>query len=126
MERHALATLVERWLHQAVGERRLALFAELTTAELRAQQGAAFEQRTLALHAAFAELETSLDGLVIEGRSLAWRWSVSGRHVGDFAGVAATGRRVTLRGVNFQRLEQGRVAEHWTLVDTLGVLEALR
>jgi len=42
--------------------------------------------------------------------------------VGAFAGVAATGRRVTLRGVNFQRIADGKVTEHWTMVDVAGAL----
>jgi predicted ester cyclase len=40
--------------------------------------------------------------------------------------VAPTGRRVTLRGVNFQRLEREKVVEHWTLLDVFGAMQSLR
>ena len=132
MERIAAEQLVERWLKEAIGAGNLAVFDELLTEDARdANSGSArgsepFKQRTRAVRAAFAELETSLDELVVEGDRLAWRWSVHGTHVGSFGGVPASGRRVTLRGVNFQRVEQGRVAEHWTLLDTFGLLEALK
>jgi predicted ester cyclase len=66
-----------------------------------------------------------VDDLVVEGDSIAWRWTLTGKHVGPFAGLAATGKTAALRGVNFQRIANGRVAEHWTLVDAFGALRAL-
>ena len=121
MERGAIQELVRRWLQDAIGGRKLEVFDELLSVD-----SAPFKQRAAAIHAAFSDLQTSVDELLIDGDNIAWRWSVSGTHVGDFGGVAPTGRRVTLQGVNFQRLEGGRVAQHWTLADTAGVLQQLR
>jgi predicted ester cyclase len=117
MKRASILALVERWLHEAVGRHRPELFDELVTGD-----AAPYKRRAAALHAALSNLETELAELVVEGDRIAWRFSVTGDHVGELAGIAATGRRVTLRGVNFQRLEADRVAEHWTLLD----LQALR
>jgi predicted ester cyclase len=87
---------------------------------------ASFKARAGAVRTAFADIEIRVDDLVVEGDAIAWRWTLTGTHVGTFAGVAATGRRVSLRGVNFQRIEGDRVAEHWTLVDVFGATQALR
>jgi predicted ester cyclase len=132
MERRAAERLVERWLHEAVGAGKIEVFDELVHADARdlsqeiGRGSEPFKQRASAVHAAFARIETSLDELVVEGDKLAWRWRLTGRHVGSFSGVAASGRLVTLRGVNFQCVEDGRVKEHWTLADTFGLLQALR
>jgi predicted ester cyclase len=133
MERRAAEQLVERWLNEAICKGNVAIFDELLSLDVRDLSGAVptrgretFKLRARAVYDAFAELEPSLDALVIEGEQLAWRWSLKGLHRGVFAGVAASGRRVTLRGVNFQRIEQAQVVEHWTLADMHGLLQALK
>jgi predicted ester cyclase len=115
MERPAILALTERWLHAVIAQPEL--FEQLVIGD-----ATPFRLRAAELRAAFSQLQPTLEELLVEGDRVAWRWSVSGTHVADFAGIAATQRRVTLRGVNFQRLEHGRVAEHWTLVD----LQSLR
>ena len=133
MERRALEHLAKRWLNEAIRDGQVAVFDELLRPNARSESGGQlthgrepFKQRASAVHAAFSEIETALDQLVVEGNQLAWRWSLTGTHSGAFAGLAATGRRVTLSGVNFQELEGDRVAAHWTLADTFGLVEALR
>lgn len=128
MERNAIEDLVRSWLNEAIRNGNVAIFDELlaegvcdTSGGSRAFGSASFKQRALAVHGAFSSIEVALEELVIEGDRLAWRWSLTGTHTGAFAGVAATGRRVTLRGVNFQRVAGGRVAEHWTLADLAGL-----
>ena len=40
-------------------------------------------------------------------------------------GLAPTGARIHVRGVNFQRLRGGVVVEHWTTIDTFGAREEI-
>jgi predicted ester cyclase len=85
-----------------------------------------FKARAAVVRAAFADIEIRVEDLLVDGNAIAWRWTLTGTHVGPFAGLTPTGRRATLRGVNFQRLEGDRVVEHWTLVDVFGALAGLR
>jgi len=130
MERNAIEELVRRWLSGAIRDGNVAIFDELLAEDVRDCSGGSelfgsdsFKSRARAVHAAFSSIEVALDQLLIDGDRIAWRWRLTGTHTGAFAGVAASGRRVTLRGVNFQRLrsEDGRVAEHWTLADLAGL-----
>jgi len=116
MERGAIQALVERWLFEAVARQKLQLFEELVAGDPEP-----FKRRAAALGAALAELEASLDELLVDGDKVAWRFRVSGVHVAELAGAAPSGRRVTLSGVNFQRLERGRVVAHWTQLDLTGL-----
>jgi predicted ester cyclase len=85
-----------------------------------------FEARARALHAAFTGVSVTVDDLVVDGEVLAWRFTLRGEQRGPFLGVEATGRHVAIQGVNFQRIENGRVREHWTLVDRFEWLRQLR
>jgi len=60
--------------------------------------------RAAAVRARLGPLAVRVDAIVCEGDRLAWRWTV-------LAGENA------IRGVNFQRLEGGRLVEHWTMTD---------
>ena len=46
-------------------------------------------------------------------------------HLGDFFGIAPTGKKVILRGVHIMRIADGKVAEHWGSNDDLGLMQQL-
>jgi predicted ester cyclase len=121
--RTLVEALVNRWVKEAVAAGRLEVFDELAAppADLEG-----FRARTRALHAAFSDMVPAVVELLVEGDRAAWRWRLEATHRGTFLGQPATGRRVTLEGVNFQRLAGGRVIEHWTLADTAGLLQQLQ
>jgi len=78
--------------------------------------------RTRAIHAAFSDVEVAAVHVVVENDAVAWRWRLSGRHVSAIGGMPASGARRTIHGVNFQRICDGVVTEHWTTADLSGVL----
>ena len=132
MERRDIDTLVRRWT-EAIATGRLDIFDELLAKDVVDRSGPtpvsgveSFKARAGAVRAAFAEIDIRVEDLLVDGDAIAWRWALTGTHVGSFAGVAPTSRRITLRGVNFQRLRSDRVVEHWTLVDVFAATQALR
>ncbi len=132
MDRDDIERIVQRWT-RAIAEGQLDVFDELLSEDVFDRSGAtpsqgieSFKVRAGAVRAAFAEIELVVEDLVVDGDAIAWRWALTGTHVGMFAGVAPTNRRITLRGVNFQRLKGDRVAEHWTMVDVFGATQVLR
>jgi predicted ester cyclase len=133
VERGDIERLVQRWTQEVIAEGRLETFDELLAADVLDRSGPVpslgvepFKARAAAVRAAFDEIEIRLEDLIVDGDAVAWRWALTGTHVGTFAAVAPTGRKVTLRGVNFQRLRGDRVIEHWTMVDVFGATLALR
>jgi predicted ester cyclase len=56
---------------------------------------------------------------------VATRWAVSAEHIGDFLGIAATGKPVHIMGVTHRRIVAGRIAVEWTVFDNLGVMAQL-
>lgn len=78
-----------------------------------------------ALRAAFPDLRFLLDALVAEGTLVAARSTWTGTHRGAFSGIPATGREVRVRAMDFYRLEEEHIVEHWDNVDELGLLRQL-
>jgi predicted ester cyclase len=76
------------------------------------------------LRAAFVEQATFGDFLT-DGDFVAFPWQATGTHKGAFAGVAPTGKQVTLNGINIERFRDGKVVEHWSQFDTVGLLRQM-
>jgi steroid delta-isomerase-like uncharacterized protein len=54
------------------------------------------------------------------------RWSHSGTHRGEFLGIPASGKSFTMRGIDTYRVENGKLAEHWNVVDMFGFYQRIR
>lgn len=131
MDRAKIKQIVEMWA-AAVAAGDLETLSQLVAEDVRDTSGPSpsigretFRARAAGVGAAFGNMEVHVDDLVVEGDRAAWRWTLSGIHVGSFAGVAATRRRVSFRGTNFQRFAEDKVVEHWTMVDAAGLLKQL-
>jgi steroid delta-isomerase-like uncharacterized protein len=50
---------------------------------------------------------------------------ITGTHSGEFLGHPATGKRITVRGIQVGRFEDGKLVERWGATDELGILQQL-
>ncbi|AJE38738.1 ester cyclase [Streptomyces nodosus] len=85
----------------------------------------AFKAAILSTRAAFPDLTTTIDDIVVEGDRAAVRWHSSGTHVNSFLGVPPTKRRVEVSGATFARFESDRVVEEHVTWDPRSLLSAL-
>jgi steroid delta-isomerase-like uncharacterized protein len=67
----------------------------------------------------------TIEDLVAEPGKVVVRWTHAGRHVGEFMGIPASGREFRIAGIDIHRLEGGRMAEHWHVIDQLSMLQQL-
>lgn len=75
--------------------------------------------------AAFPDGRITVDEQFGEGSRVATRWTGRGTHQGELAGIAPTGKQVTVTGLTISRLQGEKVVEEWTTWDTLGMLVQL-
>jgi predicted ester cyclase len=75
--------------------------------------------------AGFPDGRIIVDDQIAEGDKVATRWTARGTQTGEIAGIAATGKEVTVSGLTISRLEGDRVMEDWITWDTLGMLVQL-
>jgi steroid delta-isomerase-like uncharacterized protein len=78
-----------------------------------------------ATHAAFPDLAVTVHDQVAEEDKVVSRWSATGTHTGGFAGVAATGRSITVTGIHIHRVRDGRLVEHWEELNLYGALQQM-
>jgi steroid delta-isomerase-like uncharacterized protein len=67
----------------------------------------------------------TVEDLVAEGDKVVLRWSQAGTHVGQFLGMPPTGRSYRTSGIEIWRVENGKLTEHWDVVDVFGQLQQL-
>jgi steroid delta-isomerase-like uncharacterized protein len=71
-----------------------------------------FRDHVLAFHRWYPDLVVTVEGQVAEGDIVVTWWTLRGTHLGEFWGVPPTKKKLTLRGVNIQRIREGRIVEH--------------
>jgi predicted ester cyclase len=71
------------------------------------------------------DLHLTIEEMVAEGDKVVWRLTGTGPHRGDFMGIPATQRSITVPGIVITRFEGGKWAEDFALWDQLGMLQQL-
>lgn len=74
------------------------------------------------LRATFSGFRAEIHHQVAEGDLVMTRKTFHGRHDGEFMGVAPTGRDVEIAVIDVVRMRDGRIVEHWNVVDIFGLL----
>lgn len=67
----------------------------------------------------------TIEDVISEGDRLVVRWTNSGTHVGNFLGIPATNKSFSVAGIDIYRVADGKLAEHWHVVDQLSMLQQL-
>jgi steroid delta-isomerase-like uncharacterized protein len=70
-------------------------------------------------------LRFEIEDIVAEGDRVVVRWSQTGTQSGNFMGIPPSGRNFTFAGIDVHRLRDGRMAEHWHVIDLFGLLQQL-
>ncbi len=77
------------------------------------------------LRAAFPDLHIEVDHLVQDDDNVAFAYTLTGTHTGEFQGHAPTGRSFSIRGLQISRFVNGLLVERWGQSDQLGILTQL-
>ena len=78
-----------------------------------------------ALLPAFPDMKLPLQDFVAEGEKVLVRLRVQATHTGAFGGMAATGRKIDIGVLDLFQARDGKLVEHWALLDNLGMLRQL-
>ena len=76
----------------------------------------------LAMRAALPDMRHTIHVQLTEGDLEAHRWTISGTHQGEWAGIPASGNPVAVKGLSLSRIEDGKVAEEWTFTNSLEMM----
>lgn len=71
----------------------------------------------------FEDLVWTVEEMVADGDAVAVRYTMTGTHRGEFAGIPPTGKAVVAQSMAFYRLADGRIVEERAQLDMLGILQ---
>jgi steroid delta-isomerase-like uncharacterized protein len=78
-----------------------------------------------ALYAAFPDLTHTITEQISARDKVVTRWFAQGTHRGTWMGVAATGKSISLAGINIYTVKNSKLAESHVQWDLLGLLQQL-
>lgn len=91
--------------------------------DIRGPEG--FKAFVAGYRAAFSDLHVEIEDQLAEGDKVATRWTATGTHDGDLAGIPPTGRRVTTPGMEIVRISGGKLVEGWEGYDSMNMMQQL-
>lgn len=74
---------------------------------------------------AFPDFQVTIEDAIAEGDRVATRGTWRGTHKGDFMGIPATGKSVSVSYCDIWRFENGKAVENWVQMDMLGLMQQL-
>jgi len=74
---------------------------------------------------AFPDAHFTIDDAFTDGENEVTRWTVTGTHEGELAGIPRTGRRFSVTGISIGRVVNGKITESWNSWDALGMMQQL-
>lgn len=77
------------------------------------------------MFSAFSDFRTEITHLVAKGDKVAARLLRVGTHQGEFAGVAATGKRASWSEIGILQIKDGKVVKSWFQPDMLTLMQQL-
>ncbi len=86
----------------------------------------AYHEQFFALFSAFSHLRIEIVQQVAEGDRVVTQLTTRGEHSEPFYGLPPTGKDVSLSTMRIDRLQDGRIAEHWSVADVAGLMQQLQ
>ena len=90
-----------------------------------AEGAAGVRQQFEAFRAAFPDFRAVIHDQIAEGDKVVTRKVFHGTHRGELMGIAPTDCEVQIEVIDIVRVQDGRIVEHWNVVDRLGLLQQL-
>lgn len=77
------------------------------------------------LRKAFPDIHFTVTSQFADADRVITHWTATGTHLGEFKGIAPTGRKFSITSIDIDRIVNGKVAECWSQMDELGLLRQL-
>jgi len=86
----------------------------------------ALKELVTSWRSSFPDGQISVEEMVAENDLVAARMLERGTHLGEFSGIPPTGRAVSYGSMTFMRVVDGRITDHWGLLDMPSLLQQIR
>jgi steroid delta-isomerase-like uncharacterized protein len=124
--------VVRRFIKEIFEEGRVEALDQLVAPDFARHTGPAGDTDRDELRAAMervskglADAVFTIEDMIAEDDRVVARVSASARQVGEFMGLAPSGRWYTIGEIHIFRVRDGKIAEHWHQADLLGMMRQL-
>jgi predicted ester cyclase len=107
----------ELWNHTGNLDAAAELFA--------ADQAEAAKQEAADFRRGFPDVISTIEDLIAVEDKVVARWRSRATHRGDYMGIAPSGKEVQFMGISVYRIEEGKIAESWTVEDQFGLMRQI-
>jgi len=83
------------------------------------------KQLMVVLGTAFPDKRYAIHDVIQEGDKVVARWTLHATHKGDYMGIPATNKQITLNGIYIIRMDNGKQVEWWLEADFLSLMQQL-
>jgi steroid delta-isomerase-like uncharacterized protein len=91
----------------------------------------AYKQVVVSFMIGFPDFQFVVEDIITDKNNVVCRWTFSGTHKGEYRGIAATNKKVSVDGITIHHLTDGRIMDTysswdvWGMMHQLGVVRAL-
>jgi steroid delta-isomerase-like uncharacterized protein len=87
--------------------------------------GDEFKQFGLSFYLAFSQGQHVFDEVIVADDKVVTCGTFTATHLREFQGLPPTGKQIALSIMHIDRIENGKIAEHWGQGDALGLMQQL-
>ena len=90
-----------------------------------AMDSESFQQFGLEFYSAFTEGQHKFDEIIVAKNKVVTCGRFTAKHLGEFQGLPPTGKQIKISIMHIDRVENGKIVEHWGQGDVRGLMQQL-
>ena len=75
---------------------------------------------------AFSDVQIGIMQQVAEGDRVVTYITLRGKHSGSFFGIQPTEKNISMSAIRIDRMQDGKISEHWSVGDMAGLMQQLQ
>ncbi len=118
----------DAWSNRDLDKMQHMLYKDCITHNLATgeERGVQFETEACEIwHRSFDDVQVSIQQIVAESDKVTVYWLLTSKHTGKFMEIEATDKRVSVPGMEINRIKDGKIVEIWRLSDTMSLMNQL-
>lgn len=85
----------------------------------------AYKRQVLRFLEGYPDLRWTIEDTIADNNKVVACWNIAGTHQGNFMGVSATGKKISVDGVTIHQITGGKIMDSHSIWDTLGMMQQL-
>jgi steroid delta-isomerase-like uncharacterized protein len=85
----------------------------------------AYKRNVLLFFAGYPDLYWTIEDTIAEKDKVVACWTISGTHKGDYMGVPATNKKISVEGITIHHITNGKIMDSYVSWDIWGMMQQL-